>query len=76
MKRISISLLLIAATASTVIGQQADKGTPANRERALRPTTERRGAEQGQIAQRLQKQIEDLRSAHQDLIADLRQALS
>ena len=72
MKRISISLLLAVALASTAMGQQADKGTPAKRERALRPTTERRGAEQGQIAQRLQKQIEDLRAAHQNLIADLR----
>ncbi|RPJ38596.1 MAG: hypothetical protein EHM35_04165, partial [Planctomycetaceae bacterium] len=41
-------------------------------ERGPRPTIERRGAEQGQIAQKLQKQMEDLRAAHQDLIADLR----
>jgi peroxiredoxin len=72
MRRISIPLLLIAALAATAVGQEADKTKPARRERALRPTTERRGAEQGQIAQRLQKQIDELRTAHQDLIADLR----
>ncbi len=72
MKRISIPLLLIAALASTSIGQQDNKGTPAGRERGIRPTIDRRGAEQGQIAQKLQKQIDDLKSTHQDLIADLR----
>jgi len=72
MKRISIPLLLVAALASGAMGQQADKGTPAKRERGVRPTIDRQGAEQGQIVQRIQKQIEDLRSAHQDLIADLR----
>lgn len=72
MKRISIPLLVLAALASTVSGQQADKETSAKRERGVRPTIERPGAEQGQIVQKIQKQIEDLRSAHQDLIADLR----
>jgi len=72
MKGISISLLLVAALASTLIGQQADKGAPAKRERGVRPTIDRQGAEQGQISQKLQKEIEDLKSAHQDLIADLR----
>ena len=72
MKRICIPLLLVAALASTALGQQTDKTKPARRERAPRPVIERRGAEQGQLTQRLQKQMEDLRAAHQDLIADLR----
>jgi peroxiredoxin len=54
------------------IGQQTDKTKPARRERATKSVAERRGAEQGQIAQKLQKQIDDLRIASQDLIADLR----
>lgn len=72
MRRISISLLLIGALAAAALGQEADKTKPAKRERAVRNTAERRGAEQGQIAQKLQKQIDELRTAHQDLIADLR----
>jgi peroxiredoxin len=73
MKRTCIPLLLVAAIVSMAMGQQADNKTkPARRERALRPAAERRAAEMGQVAQRLQKQMEDLRSAHQDLIADLR----
>ena len=72
MRRISIPLLLVAAMASLAMGQQTDASKPAKRERALRPAVERRGAEQGQIVQRLRKQIDDLRTAHQDLIADLR----
>jgi len=72
MRRISISLLLAVALASTGVGQEATKSPPANRERGTRPTIERRGAEQGQIAQRLQKQMDDLKAVHQDLIADLR----
>ncbi|MBN1508012.1 MAG: redoxin domain-containing protein [Sedimentisphaerales bacterium] len=72
MKRISIPLLLAAAMASTALGQPTDTSRPARRERAPRPAVDRRGAEQGQIIQRLQKQISDLRTAHQDLIADLR----
>lgn len=72
MKRICIPLLLVAALASTALGQQTDKTKPARRERAPRPVIERRGAEQGQLTQRLQKQMEDLRTAHRNLIADLR----
>jgi len=72
MRRISIPLLLIAALAVTAVGQQADNTKPAKRERAMRSTADRRGAEQGQIAQRLQKQIDELRTAHQELLADLR----
>ncbi len=72
MRRISIALLLAVALASTGIGQETGKKAPATRERGPRPTPERRGAEQGQIAQKFQKQMEDLRAAHQNLIADLR----
>jgi peroxiredoxin/gas vesicle protein len=72
MRRISIPLLLVAAMASMAIAQQTDTSKPAKRERAPRPAVERRGAEQGQIVQKLQKQIDDLKTAHQDLIADLR----
>jgi hypothetical protein len=72
MRRISIPLLLIVALASAAIGQEGNKERPAPRQRGLRPTIDRRGAEQGQIAQRLQKQIDELRTAHQELLADLR----
>jgi peroxiredoxin len=72
MRRISIALLLAVALTSTGIGQETTKKTPSGRERGARPTIERRGAEQGQMVQKLQKEMEDLRAAHQDLIADLR----
>jgi peroxiredoxin len=67
-----MALLLVAALASMAIGQQADKTKPARRERAPKTTVGRRGAETEQLVQKLQKQMEDLRSAHQNLIADLR----
>jgi peroxiredoxin len=74
MKRIAMSMpvLLIAAMASTVFGQQTDKQKPPTRERIQRPPMERLGAEQGQMAQKLQRQIDELKAAHQDLIAELR----
>jgi peroxiredoxin/gas vesicle protein len=64
---------LVAALAAVAIGgQQTDTSRPARRERAPRPAVDRRGAEQGQLVQRLQKQIDELRTAHQGLMADLR----
>ena len=72
MRRISIPLLLIGALAVTSLGQETDQTKPAKRERAVRNAAECRGAEQGQIAQKLQKQIDELRTAHQELIGDLR----
>lgn len=73
MKRMSVSLLLVAAMASMVLGQDAGKAKSAKRVRPTRAAAaERRGAEQGQFAQRIQKEMEDLRSAHENLIAELR----
>ncbi len=72
MRRTSIALLLVAVLASMAMAQEAEKTRPARRERASRPAVARRGAEAEQIVQRLQKQMEDLRSTHQTLIANLR----
>jgi len=72
MRRISMTLLLVAAITSMTLGEQASKTKPARRERAPGTTATRQGAQTDLIVQRLQKQMEDLRSAHQDLIADLR----
>jgi len=72
MRRTSIALLLVAAMASMAVAKEADKTRPAKRERASRPAVTRRGAEAEQLAQRLQKQMEDLRAAHENLITNLR----
>jgi len=72
MRRTLIALLWVAALASMAMAQEVEKTRPARRDRASRPATARRGAEAEQLVQRLQKQIEDLRTTHQTLIANLR----
>lgn len=75
MRRIAIStavFLMVAALAVTAFGQQDNDQKTPRRERKPRPTVERPGAEQGQLAQRLQMQIDEMKAAHQDLIAQLK----
>jgi peroxiredoxin len=75
MKRIAISitaLLTVAALAVTAFGQQDNNQQAPKRERKPRPTVARPGAEQEQLAQKLQMQIEEMKAAHQDLIAQLK----
>jgi len=75
MRRIAISiaaLLAVAALAGITFGQPDNNQQAPTRERKPRPTVERPGAEQSQLAQKLQMQIEEMKAAHQDLIAQLK----
>jgi peroxiredoxin len=66
MKKMIASLataLLILTLSVTTFGQRADNAAQPRREPAWRP-----GTEQAQQAQKLQQQIEQMRTAHQELI--------
>jgi hypothetical protein len=70
MNRIMTSVALLLTTLLAIapaMGQEtpAERNTP--RERPQRPNIERRGDEQGQVAQRVQRQIDELKAAHQEL---------
>jgi len=75
MKWITISTAVCVTVVTlgvTAFGQQDNNQQAPKRERKPRPTVSRPGAEQGQMAQKLQMQIEEMKAAHRDLIAQLK----
>jgi peroxiredoxin len=74
MRTLTISaaaLMMILSLAPVTLGQETTKDKTVGRERAPRPDFDRR-AEQGQAAQRLQAQIDALKTAHESLVTELR----
>jgi peroxiredoxin len=65
------ALIMIGSLVPIASGQQAGKDKTVPRQRSPRPDFDRR-SEQGQAAQKLQSQIEELQAAHQKLVTELR----
>jgi hypothetical protein len=74
MKTLIISaaaLMMVFSLVPATFGQEAGKDKTVRHERAPRPDIDRR-AEQGQAAQKLQSQIDELKAAHESLVIKLR----